>query len=60
MKFTEEHKSLSETVKNFAQNEIVPFIEDWEKNGAFPAHQLFKKINNNKLEELNINNNDIT
>ena len=29
MKFTEEHKSLSETVKNFAQNEIVPFIEDW-------------------------------
>ena len=28
MKFTEEHKSLSETVKNFAQNEIVPFIED--------------------------------
>ena len=44
MKFTEEHKSLSETVKNFAQNEIVPFIEDWEKNGAFPAHQLFKKM----------------
>ena len=32
MKFTEEHKSLSETVKNFAQNEIAPFIEDWEKN----------------------------
>ena len=44
MKFSEEHKSLSETVKNFAQNEIVPFIEDWEKNGAFPAHQLFKKM----------------
>ena len=44
MKFTEEHKSLSETVKNFAQNEIAPFIEDWEKNGAFPAHQLFKKM----------------
>ena len=46
MKFSEEHKSLSETVKNFAQNEIVPFIEDWEKNGAFPAHQLFKKMGN--------------
>ena len=46
MKFTEEHKSLSETVKNFAQNEIAPFIEDWEKNGAFPAHQLFKKMGN--------------
>ena len=44
MKFTEEHKSLSETVKNFAQNEIAPFIEDWEKNGPFPAHQLFKKM----------------
>jgi len=44
MKFSEEHKSLSETVKNFAQNEIAPFIEDWEKNGPFPAHQLFKKM----------------
>ncbi len=44
MKFTEEHKSLSETVKNFSQNEIKPFTEEWEKNKAFPAHELFKKM----------------
>ena len=44
MKFTEEHKSLSETVKNFSQNEIKPFTEEWEENKAFPAHELFKKM----------------
>jgi len=46
MKFTEEHKSLAETVKNFSQNEIKPFVEEWEENGAFPAHELFKKMGN--------------
>ena len=46
MKFTEEHKSLAETVKDFSQNEIKPFIEEWEENGAFPAHELFKKMGN--------------
>ena len=34
MKFTEEHKSLAETVKDFSQNEIKPFIEEWEENGC--------------------------
>jgi len=46
MKFTEEHKSLAETVKDFSQNEIKPFVEEWEENGAFPAHELFKKMGN--------------
>ena len=44
MQFTEEHKSLAETVKNFSQNEIKPFADEWEKNKAFPAHELFKKM----------------
>ena len=46
MKFTEEHKSLAETVKDFSQNDIKPFVEEWEENGAFPAHELFKKMGN--------------
>ena len=44
MKFTEEHKTLAETVKKFSQNEIKPYLEEWEKNRAFPAHELFKKM----------------
>ena len=31
MQFTDEHKALASNVKNFAQNEIKPFVEDWEK-----------------------------
>lgn len=46
MKFTEEHNSLSKTVKEFAKSEIRPHIEEWEKSGAFPAHELFKKLGN--------------
>ena len=44
MKFTEEHQSLSETVKNFSENEIKPFADEWERNKVFPAHELFKKM----------------
>ena len=39
MKFTEEHQSLSETVKNFSENEIKPFADEWERNKVFPAHE---------------------
>ena len=52
MQFTEEHKALAKTVKSFCQNEIKPYIEDWEKNGCFPAHDLFKKMG--KLDLLGI------
>ena len=44
MRFTEEHKSLYKTVKDFAVNEIKPYTEEWEKAGIYPAHQLFKKM----------------
>ena len=43
MQFNEEQKALYKTVKEFGENEILPFVEDWEKSGSFPAHELFKK-----------------
>ena len=46
MQFNEEQKALYKTVKEFGENEILPFVEDWEKNGSFPAHELFKKMGN--------------
>ena len=54
MQFTDEHKALASNVKNFAQNEIKPFVEDWEKNGHFPAHDLFKKMGNLDLSLIHI------
>jgi len=44
MLYTEEHLALIDTVRDFAINEIHPFIDEWEEAGMFPAHSLFKKL----------------
>lgn len=44
MQFTQEHKALSESVKKFVETEINPYVDEWEKEGIFPAHELFKKM----------------
>jgi citronellyl-CoA dehydrogenase len=44
MRFTEEHQALGESVRRFVQQEINPFVDDWEREGIFPAHALFKKM----------------
>ena len=44
MIYKEEHHALINTVRDFAINEIHPFIEEWEKEGMFPAHSVFKKL----------------
>ena len=43
MRFTDEHSQLRRTVRDFVEKEINPYVDDWEKAGAFPAHELFKK-----------------
>jgi citronellyl-CoA dehydrogenase len=44
MRFTQEHRSLYDTTSNFIKNEINPHVDEWEKAGIFPAHELFKKM----------------
>lgn len=43
---TPEHKELRETVRRFVENEINPHAAEWDDAGAFPAHELFKKLGN--------------
>ncbi len=43
MRFTEEHQQLRRTVRDFVEKEINPHIDGWERDGAFPAHEVFKK-----------------
>ncbi len=43
MQWTEEHDMLRETVRSFVKNEINPYVDEWEEQGAFPAHEVFKK-----------------
>jgi len=44
MQFTQEHEELKRTVERFVENEINPYVDEWEEAGIFPAHQLFKKL----------------
>jgi len=44
MIFTQEHNEIRRTVKNFVENEINPFVEEWEAAGTFPIHDIFKKL----------------
>jgi citronellyl-CoA dehydrogenase len=40
--YTEEHELFRKTVRQFAEKEIEPYADEWEKNKDFPS-ELFKK-----------------
>ena len=44
MIFTEEHNALRKTVSDFVDKELDPFVNEWEKAGQAPLHELFKKM----------------
>ena len=44
MHFTQEHNELRRTVRNFVESEINPHVEEWEKAGEYPIHELFRKL----------------
>jgi citronellyl-CoA dehydrogenase len=46
MIFTQEHNEIRRTVKNFVENEINPYVEEWEAAGTFPMKEIFKKLGN--------------
>jgi acyl-CoA dehydrogenase len=41
--FTEDHDPLREAVRTFVDRGIRPFVEEWERAGAFPVRELFQK-----------------
>jgi citronellyl-CoA dehydrogenase len=49
MHFTEQHLEIGRTVVKFVEAEINPYVEEWEKNESFPAHEVFKKLGNHGL-----------
>lgn len=42
--FTEEHNAFRQLVRDFAEKELQPRAEEWEKAGIFPARELFGKM----------------
>jgi len=50
---SEEHTQLRKTVRDFVDKELNPNVERWERDGAFPAHEVFAKAG--KLGLLGVN-----
>jgi citronellyl-CoA dehydrogenase len=44
MQFTDQHRQLEDTVVRFVENEINPYVNEWEAAEQFPAHEVFKKL----------------
>jgi citronellyl-CoA dehydrogenase len=42
--FNQEHDMFRQTVRRFVENEINPYVEEWERERIFPGHELFKKM----------------
>jgi citronellyl-CoA dehydrogenase len=46
MLFTADHDEIRRSLQKFIASEINPHVDAWEDAGAFPAHELFKKLGN--------------
>ena len=46
MQFTHEHEEIRRTLKRVIDNEINPYVDEWERAEQFPAHEVFKKLGN--------------
>ena len=44
MELTTEHEELKRSALKFVEDEINPYVDEWEENETFPAHELFKKL----------------
>ena len=44
MLFTADHDDIRRSLQKFIASEINPHVDEWEKAGIFPAHELFKKM----------------
>ncbi len=53
MQFTPEHEELRRSLQKFIDAEINPHVDEWERTGIFPAHELFKKMGDQGFLGLN-------
>ncbi|MGX5653193.1 acyl-CoA dehydrogenase family protein [Geodermatophilus nigrescens] len=44
MRFTDEHRAFRQLVRDVVEKEIAPHVDEWERAGTFPAHELFPKL----------------
>ncbi|MBP6019516.1 MAG: acyl-CoA dehydrogenase family protein [Burkholderiaceae bacterium] len=40
------HEEIRDAIRRFVDREIIPFVNEWEENGPWPAHEICKKAGN--------------
>jgi len=53
MQFTQEHDEIRRTLRAIIERDINPHVDQWEEDGIFPAHEVFKKLGNAGLLGIN-------
>jgi citronellyl-CoA dehydrogenase len=44
MLFTHQHEELRRTARAVIERHVNPYVDEWEREGMFPAHRVFKKF----------------
>jgi citronellyl-CoA dehydrogenase len=44
MQFTRDHEDFRRVVREVVEKEINPYVDEWERAGGFPGHELFPKL----------------
>src|SRR5450830_867713 len=44
MRFTADHEDFRRSVRRLVETEISPHVDEWEREGTFPAHALFPRL----------------
>src|SRR6185312_12469717 len=53
MLFTQEHAEIRRTLRAIIDKDINPHVDQWEEDGIFPAHEVFKKLGDAGLLGIN-------
>ncbi|GAB6019156.1 hypothetical protein CHUAL_000775 [Chamberlinius hualienensis] len=51
--YNSEHRALQKTVIEIIEKDINPHVNEWEKNGEFPAHEVYRKLGQAGLLGIN-------
>ena len=53
VQFTQEHDEIRRTLRAIIDKDINPHVDQWEDDGIFPAHEVFKKLGDAGLLGIN-------
>src|ERR1044072_1076055 len=53
MQFTQDHAEIRRTLRAIIDKDINPHVDQWEEDGIFPAHEVFKKLGDAGLLGIN-------